>query len=73
METILMALAYYSKTCEIVHAAMARLLAVGLLDARGMQEFDLLCLNDKPQAEAAPATQNARPDATMIHGLRALA
>jgi hypothetical protein len=82
MEMILMALAYYSRTCEIVHGAMARLFAAGLLDAHGIQQFDRLCLNDAPQADAASAAaQNPRPDATMAgllasiaeHGLRGLA
>jgi hypothetical protein len=73
MKMILMALIYYSKTCEIVHGAMARLFTAGLLDANGMQEFDRLCLNDKPQAEADLVTQNPRPDAPIARRVAGIA
>ena len=64
-----MALTYHSKTCEIVHGAMARLFIAGLLDKPEMLAFDRLCLSgEKPK----PDIPQIEPDLRSALAIRAL-
>ncbi|MEW6436119.1 MAG: transcriptional regulator [Pseudomonadota bacterium] len=65
-----MARTYYSKTCEIVHGAMARLYVVGLLDTQRMLEFDRLCLTDKAPQTPFPQIGTALHSAIALRALR---
>ena len=65
-----MALTYCSKTCEIVHGAMARLFVAGLIDKQRMLEFDRLCLSEQEPETEAPQIGTALQSAIALRALR---